>query len=60
MKALIIFALVFFSLKMFANEVGEKKSTDCKYSSQSTSRDAKSVASSQAATSPAPVKTLSK
>jgi len=60
MKSLVIFALVFFSLKMFANEVGEQKGTDCKHSQQSSSRSAKQLPTTQSGSVAPVVKTISK
>lgn len=43
MKALLITAVVFFSLRAMAVEVGEDQKSPCPYANQSSSREAKIV-----------------
>lgn len=60
MKALVISALLFFSLRAMSGEVGEDKKGECIYSSQSNKRDAKIVEAPMTEDKKGAVKTLSK
>lgn len=50
MKALIISALVFFSLRAMSAEVGESLGSNCTMTSQTTKREAKAVVTSSGGT----------
>ena len=60
MKALVISALLFFSLRAMSGEVGEDKKGECIYSSQSNKRDAKVVEAPGSEIKKEETKTLSK
>ncbi len=60
MKALVISALLFFSLRAMSGEVGEDKKGECIYSSQSNKRDAKVVEAPMTEDKKEAIKTLSK
>lgn len=60
MKALVISALLFFSLRAMSGEVGEDKKGECIYSSQSNKRDAKIVDAPMSEEKKEAIKTLSK
>ena len=55
MKALLISAIVFFSLRAMSAEVGETEKSPCPYANQSASRDAKVVADDSGKEVKAPV-----
>lgn len=60
MKAIIISALLFFSLRAMSAEVGEDKKGECAHSVQSSKREAKVVEVPASQTAPAAIKAKTK